>query len=93
MAVIVIAIMRIGAKNLSVAWSYARDRMAATALCLILVVGVIATMLEPNVLIGSFQLTALWWAAAGAALGMWSRNAEDEVGGDETPEAEPEAAA
>ena len=78
MAVIVIAIMRIGAKNLSVAWRLARDRMAAAALFLILVVGAIATMLEPNVLIGSFQLTALWWAAAGSALGMWTLSNEGE---------------
>ena len=91
MAVIVIAIMRIGVNNLSLAWRYARDRMAAAALFLILVVGAVSTMFEPNVLVGSFQLTALWWAAAGAALGMWSRNADD-GGGDETEtEAEPEA--
>lgn len=89
MAVILIAVMRIGAKNVSVAWRYARDRMASTAFCLILIVGAIATMFEPNVLVGSFQLTALWWAAAGAALGMWSTHedataeeeSEDEDGG------------
>ena len=80
MAVILIAIMRVGVRNLSAAWRYARDRMAATAFCLILIVGAIATMFEPNVLVGSFQLTALWWAAAGAALGMWSRSGES--GGD-----------
>ncbi len=88
MAVIVIAIMRIGFNNLSVAWRYARDRMAAAALCLILVVGAVSTMFEPNVLVGSFQLTALWWAAAGAALGMWSMNAE---GGESAPEPEGES--
>ena len=90
MAVIVIAIMRIGFNNLSVAWRYARDRMAAAALCLILVVGAISTMFEPNVLVGSFQLTALWWAAAGAALGMWSMNAEG-GDGDEPSESGAEA--
>ena len=82
MAIILIAIMRVGARNLSAAWRYARDRMAATAFCLILIVGAIATMFEPNVLVGSFQLTALWWAAAGAALGMWSRSDESDESGD-----------
>ena len=82
MAVILIAIMRVGVRNLSAAWRYARDRMAATAFCLILIVGAIATMFEPNVLVGSFQLTALWWAAAGAALGMWSRSDESDESGD-----------
>ena len=81
MAVVVIAILRIGIKNLSVSWRLARDRMATVSLCLILTVGAITTMFEPNVLIGSFQLTALWWAAAGCALGMWSEGNKD--GGEE----------
>lgn len=71
MAAVVIAILRIGVKNLSAAWRLARDRLAAISLCLILLAGAIATMFEPNVLVGSFQLTALWWAAAGSALAMW----------------------
>ena len=77
MAVVAVAILRIGVKNLSVAWRLARDRMAAIALCLILIVGAVSTMFEPNVLVGSFQLTALWWAAAGCALGMWAEANED----------------
>ena len=77
MAVVAVAILRIGVKNLSVAWRLARDRMSAAALCLILIVGAVSTMFEPNVLVGSFQLTALWWAAAGCALGMWAEANED----------------
>ena len=77
MAVVAVAILRIGVKNLSVTWRLARDRMSAAALCLILIVGAVSTMFEPNVLVGSFQLTALWWAAAGCALGMWAEANED----------------
>ena len=90
MAVILIAVMRIGAMNVSVAWRYARDRMASTAFCLILIVGAIATMFEPNVLVGSFQLTALWWAAAGAALGMWSTH-EDATAEEKSEDEDEEA--
>ena len=80
MAVVLIAILRIGLKNLSVAWRLARDRLAATSLCLILLAGALSTMFEPNVLVGSFQLTALWWAAAGSALAMWSARDESDSG-------------
>ena len=81
MAVVVIAILRIGVKNLSAAWRLARDRLAAISLCLILIAGAIATMFEPNVLVGSFQLTALWWAAAGSALAMWHSRDESAASG------------
>ena len=82
MAVVVIAILRIGVKNLSVSWRLTRDRMAAAAFCAILILGAASTMFEPNVLIGSFQLTALWWAAAGSALGMWAARTEHGGEGD-----------
>lgn len=81
MAAVVIAILRIGVKNLSAAWRLARDRLAAVSLCLILLAGAIATMFEPNVLVGSFQLTALWWAAAGSALAMWHSRDESAASG------------
>lgn len=45
----------------------------ARVLGLILVLGLIASMFEGSVLLGSFQLTALWWAAAGAAVGLEAR--------------------
>ena len=89
MAAVVIAILRIGVKNLSAAWRLSRDRLAAISLCLILIAGAIATMFEPNVLIGSFQLTALWWAAAGSALAMW--HSRDESAASEDAADSPES--
>ena len=50
----------------------------ARVLGLILVLGLIASMFEGSVILGSFQLTALWWAAAGAAVGLEARSAARE---------------
>lgn len=49
----------------------------ALVLVLILSLGVMASLLEGSVLVGSFHLTALWWAAAGAVLGLESRHREE----------------
>lgn len=48
----------------------------ALVLVLILSLGVFASFFEGSVLVGSFQLTALWWAAAGAVLGLEARHRE-----------------
>lgn len=39
-------------------------------LFLVLVAGLIAAMFEPNMLLGSFQNSAFWWAAAGIMIGV-----------------------
>ena len=43
------------------------------ALGLIVLLGLACSMFEPNPLVGSFHLTAIWWAAAGALAGLHSR--------------------
>lgn len=53
----------------------------ARVLGLILILGLIASMFEGSVILGSFQLTALWWAAAGAAVGLEARSAARERNG------------
>ncbi len=45
------------------------DRLFMLALILIVFVGVVLSFFEPNVLIGTFQNSAIWWAAAGTILG------------------------
>lgn len=49
---------------------------AAMALILIVISGLLASMLQPNALIGSFQYTALWWAAAGLLIGRYDRQTQ-----------------
>ncbi len=68
------------------------DGDTARVLGLILILGLIASMFEGSVLLGSFQLTALWWAAAGAVVGLEARSAgrrQPAAGGD--PVASPAA--
>ena len=55
------------------------NRRLAIAMGIILVLGGIATLFEPNALLGAFHYTALWWAAAGVALGLYLRRRD---GGD-----------
>ena len=55
------------------------NRRLAMAMGIILVLGGIATLFEPNALLGAFHYTALWWAAAGVALGLYLRRRD---GGD-----------
>lgn len=54
-------------------------------LVLILCLGVFASFFEGSILVGSFQLTALWWAAAGAVLGLEARHREQKAGAAEQP--------
>ena len=51
----------------------AESRAAMAALTLIVVAGLAASMIEPDALIGAFQFTAIWWAAAGILAGLYSR--------------------
>ena len=57
-------------------------RRLAMAMGIILALGVIATLFEPNALLGAFHYTALWWAAAGVALGLYLRRRDRGDGGD-----------
>jgi hypothetical protein len=45
------------------------DRLFMLSLILIVLSGVVLSFFEPNVLIGAFQNSAIWWAAAGTILG------------------------
>lgn len=51
----------------------AESRAAVAALTLIVVAGLAASMIEPDALIGAFQFTAVWWAAAGILAGLYAR--------------------
>ena len=48
-------------------------RAKAVVLTLIVVSGLIASLFEPNILIGSFQYAAIWWAAAGVLIGVYAK--------------------
>ena len=50
-----------------------RERRYAFALGVVLGLGLVASMFEPNALAGNFRYTAIWWAAAGAVAGLWVR--------------------
>lgn len=50
----------------------------AGTLALIVFLGLFASLFEGSVLVGSFHLTAIWWGAAGAALGLEARLRERE---------------
>ena len=63
-------------KGLRLALSRAADateRVTARAMLVILACGLLVSLVEPNALFGSFQYTAIWWAAAGTLLGLYSR--------------------
>ncbi len=49
------------------------ERDESAALCLIVLSGLLMSMLETNTPVGSFQLTAIWWAAGGALVGAADR--------------------
>ena len=53
-------------------------RTQAAALLLVLLGGLVASLLQPNALVGSMQYTALWWAAAGILLGRFATNQGEE---------------
>jgi len=46
------------------------ERTRAAALGLVVIAGLVISLLEPNIPIGAFQISALWWAAAGALIGQ-----------------------
>ena len=68
-ALLVIAICRKGLQLLKDLEGCSVRRKTILALLLIVACGIVATLLQPNALIGSFQYTAIWWAAAGILLG------------------------
>lgn len=47
----------------------------AVALGLVFVAGAVASMFEPNALVGNFNYTAIWWAAAGYLAGRYRQDA------------------
>ncbi len=62
-------------------WQILRDRLAtteerseATVLALIVLAGLAISMAETSTPLGSFQLTAIWWAAAGSLVGTAKRS-------------------
>lgn len=57
------------------------DKRLPAAMLLIVALGLLATLFEPEALLGAFQYTALWWAAAGVLVGLRARRA-DEADGD-----------
>ncbi len=57
----------------------------SVALGLIVVVGAVASLFEPNALLGNFHYTAIWWAAAGYLVG---RRRQDALHSEHQPEHE-----
>ena len=57
-----------------------KERRYVFALGVILGLGLVASMFEPNALAGNFRYTAIWWAAAGAVAGLRGRGRDG--GGD-----------
>ena len=53
------------------------DRDAALAFGLIILSGIVVSQFEPNTLIGSFQNSAIWWAAVGSLLSLRFSNSPD----------------
>lgn len=49
------------------------DRIVVFVLGLILLGGIAVSLFEPRAIIGTFQKTAVWWAAMGTLLGTYSR--------------------
>lgn len=52
------------------------DKRLPAAMLLIVALGLLATLFEPEALLGAFQYTALWWAAAGVLVGLRARRAD-----------------
>ncbi len=72
-ALMVVSLLRKGLGLLREGPARSDGGVAVLALLLTLAVGLVTTLVEPNALIGSFQYTAVWWAAAGTLLGMHAR--------------------
>jgi len=49
------------------------DRIVAFALGLVLLAGIALSLVEPRTLMGTFQKTAVWWAAVGILLGTYAK--------------------
>ncbi len=52
----------------------ATERLGAAALGLVILAGLVISMLEINILVGAFQISAAFWAAAGALVGIAARS-------------------
>ena len=63
----VIRMLRIAVRNLKRAIRMG-DTVAVAAPSCILFLGILLTLVEPNVLVGAFQTSAVWWAAAGIVM-------------------------
>ena len=57
-------------------------RRLPAAMFLIVTLGLLATLFEPEALLGAFQYTAIWWAAAGVLVGLRARQREPSPGAD-----------
>ncbi len=57
-------------------------RRLPAAMLLIVVLGLLATLFEPEALLGAFQYTAIWWAAAGVLIGLRARRTDPSPGAD-----------
>lgn len=57
-------------------------RRLPAATFLIVTLGLLATLFEPEALLGAFQYTAIWWAAAGVLVGLRARQREPSPGAD-----------
>lgn len=69
----IFAVMRRGWQLVRRVRSHAgTNRKLIGALALIAVLGFVASMFEPNVLVGNFRLSAIWWGAVGAIVGLHS---------------------
>ena len=71
-AVMAVAIVRDGVGALRARG----DRRLPAAMLLIVALGLLATLFEPEALLGAFQYTAPWWAAAGVLVGLRARQRE-----------------
>jgi len=47
-----------------------KERDMSGALGLIIIAGLVVSLLEINIPLGAFQLSAIWWAAAGSLVGI-----------------------
>ena len=74
-AIMVVRVLVAARRSKSSAQLPGEAEITSPALVLIVVVGLILSQFEPRVLLGSFQNSALWWAAVGwsAAVGQANR--------------------
>ena len=70
---IVIAVLRANWQAIRRGGASGGEQRLAVVTGIVLVLGIIASLFEANALLGAFHYTALWWAAAGTALGLHLR--------------------